>query len=46
MKKAGESGALWSAGEFAGAISDMESHVSGLQKNLETFKKVKAALGG
>src|SRR5204863_423638 len=28
------------------AIVDMQQHVDGLQKNLETFKKVKSALGG
>ena len=47
MKKAGESGgALGSATELGTAIVDMQQHVDGLQKNLETFKKVKAALGG
>jgi hypothetical protein len=46
MKKAGESGALGSVGEMGSAILDMQKHVDGLQKNLETFKKVKAALGG
>jgi hypothetical protein len=28
------------------AITEMEQHVQGLQKNLDTFKQVKAALGG
>ena len=46
MKKAGESGALGSVGEMGTAILDMQKHVDGLQKNLETFKKIKAALGG
>ena len=46
MKKAGESGALGSVGDLGSAIVDMQKHVDGLQKNLETFKKVKSALGG
>lgn len=46
MKKAGESGALGSVGEMGSAIVDMQKNVDGLQKNLDTFKKVKAALGG
>jgi hypothetical protein len=46
MKKAGESGALGSVGEMGTAILDMQKNVDGLQKNLDTFKKVKAALGG
>jgi hypothetical protein len=28
------------------AIAEMQQHVDGLQKDLETFKQVKAALGG
>ena len=46
VKKAGESGALGSVGEMGTAILDMQKNVDGLQKNLDTFKKVKAALGG
>jgi hypothetical protein len=46
MKKAGESGALGSVGEMGSAIVDMQKNVDGLQKNLDTFKKIKAALGG
>jgi len=46
MKKAAESGKLGSVGDMGSAIIDMQQHVDGLQKNLETFKKVKAALGG
>jgi hypothetical protein len=46
MKKAGESGALGSAGQLGSSIAEMQDHVNGLQKNLETLKKVKAALGG
>ena len=47
LKQAGGTGgALGSATELGSAIVDMQQHVSGLQKNLDTFKKVKAALGG
>jgi len=46
MKKAGQSGALGPVGDLGSAIVDMEQHVNGLQKNLDTFKKVKSALGG
>jgi len=47
MKKASESGGLvGSAAQRGTAISDMEQHVSGLQKNLDTLKKVKASLAG
>ena len=46
MKQAGESGKLGSVGDLGSAIVDMEKHVDGLQKNLDTFKKVKSALGG
>ena len=46
MKKAAGSGALGPVGDLGSAIVDMQQHVDGLQKNLETFKKVKSALGG
>ncbi|HLK11769.1 MAG TPA: hypothetical protein VKW76_10345 [Candidatus Binatia bacterium] len=47
MEKAAESGgALGSVAKLAAAIGEMQQHVDGLQKNLETFKQVKAALGG
>ncbi|HZP40611.1 MAG TPA: hypothetical protein VFD84_03765 [Candidatus Binatia bacterium] len=47
MEKAGEQGGgLGSAAKMGGAIGEMQQHVDGLQKNLETFKQVKAALGG
>jgi hypothetical protein len=46
MKKAGESGALGSAGELGSSIVEMQEHVTGLQKNIDTLKKIKAALGG
>ena len=39
-------GGLGTVGELGTSIVEMEQHVSGLQKNIETLKKVKAALGG
>jgi hypothetical protein len=47
MEKAGESGgALGSVAKLGSAIVDMQKEVDGLQKNIETLKQIKAALGG
>ena len=47
LKKAAESGGtLGSVAQLGTAISEMEKHVSGLQQNIDTLKKVKTALGG
>jgi hypothetical protein len=47
MKQAaGSGGALGSIAQLGTSIVDMEQHVSGLQKNIDTLKKVKTALGG
>ena len=47
MEKAGESGGMVGAAAKMGTtISEMQQHVEGLQKNLDAFKSVKAALGG
>jgi hypothetical protein len=47
MKQAGESGGvLGSATQLGSSIVDMQQHIDGLQKNMETLKKIKAALGG
>jgi len=46
VKSAAKSGGLGSIGELGTSIIDMQEHVDGLQKNLETLRKVKAALGG
>ncbi len=47
MKKTTDSGgALGTAAQLGTTITDMEKNISGLQKNLETIKKVKALLGG
>ena len=46
IKGAAKSGSLGPVGELGTSIVDMEQHVTALQKNLDTLKKVKAALGG
>jgi hypothetical protein len=47
MEKAGEpGGTVGAAAKMGTAIAEMQQHVQGLQKNLDTFKAVKAALGG
>ena len=39
-------GILGAAGQLGSSIVEMQEHVSGLQKNLETLKQVQSALGG
>jgi len=47
MEKAGGSGgAVGAVSNLGTAIVDMQKHVEGLQKNLDTFKEIKSALGG
>ncbi len=47
LGKASESGgALGTAAQLGTTISDMETHVTALQKNLDALNKIKAALGG
>lgn len=47
MNKAVQSGGpLGTAAQLGTTITDMEKHINGLQKNLETIKKVKSMLGG
>lgn len=43
---AGSGGTLGAAAELGTSIVEMQQHVSGLQKNLDTLNKIKAALGG
>ncbi len=43
---AGAGGPLGSVGELGTSIVEMQDHVSGLQKNLDTLKKVQSALMG
>jgi len=46
MKQAGEAGgSAGSAAQLGSSIVEMQEHVSGLQKNLDTLNKIKAALG-
>jgi hypothetical protein len=45
-KAAGSGGALGSAAKLGTSIVDMQKEVDGLQKNLETLKGIKSALGG
>ncbi len=47
MKEAaGGSGMVGQAAKLGTAITDMQGQVDGLQKNLETLKAIKGALGG
>jgi hypothetical protein len=39
-------GPLAAAGQLGSSITEMEQHVSGLQKNLDTLKKIQSALTG
>ena len=46
MEKPGESGgAVGTAAKLGTAVSDMQTHVTALQKNLETLKTLQSALG-
>ena len=42
----GLGGSLGAAGQLGSSITEMEQHVSGLQKNLDTLKKIQSALMG
>jgi hypothetical protein len=47
LDKAKESGgALGSVTQLGSSIVEMQEHVNGLQKNLDTLKKVQETLGG
>ena len=39
-------GALGSVMQLGSSITEMEQHVSGLQKNLNTLKSIQSSLGG
>jgi hypothetical protein len=43
---AGSGGVLGAASELGSSIVEMQQHVSGLKKNLDTLKKVQSALTG
>jgi hypothetical protein len=42
----GQGGMLGTAAQLGSSITEMEQHVSGLQKNLDTLKKIQSVLGG
>ena len=47
LEQAGKSGGILSSVKDLGSsIVEMQDHVNGLQKNLETLRKVQSALGG
>lgn len=45
-KAAGSGGALGTAAQLGTTITDMQTNVSNLQKNIDALNKIKAALGG
>jgi hypothetical protein len=47
LEKAGQAGGpVGSVAQFGSSLTEMQDHISGLQKNLDTFKKVQASLTG
>ena len=47
LEKAGKvGGPVGSVAQFGSSIVEMQDHINGLQKNLDTFKKVQASLTG
>ena len=47
LEKAGKAGgSVGSVAQFGTSIVEMQDHITGLQKNLDTFKKVQASLTG
>ena len=47
LEKAGKMGGpVGSVAQFGSSLVEMQDHITGLQKNLDTFKKVQASLGG
>jgi hypothetical protein len=47
LEQAGKlGGPVGAASQLGSSIVEMEGHVSGLQKNLDTLKKIQSALGG
>jgi hypothetical protein len=47
LEQAGKSGgSLGAAGQLGTSIVQMQDHVSGLQKNLDTLKQIQSALTG
>ena len=47
LEQAGKAGGpMGSVAQFGSSLVEMQDHISGLQKNLDTFKKVQASLTG
>ena len=47
LDKAGQMGGpVGSVAQFGSSLSEMQDHIAGLQKNLDTFKKVQSSLTG
>ncbi len=47
LEQAGKMGGpVGAAGQLGSSIVEMQDHVSGLQKNLDSLKKIQSALGG
>jgi hypothetical protein len=46
LEQAGKGGPLGAVTELGSSIVEMQQHVTGLQKNLDTLRKVQSALGG
>ena len=47
LDKASQAGGpIGSVAQFGSSLVEMQEHISGLQKNLDTFKKVQASLTG
>jgi hypothetical protein len=47
LEKAGQmGGSAGTVAQFGSSIVEMQDHITGLQKNLDTFKKVQASLTG
>jgi hypothetical protein len=41
-----QGGSLGSAAKLGTSITDMQEHVNGLQKNIDTLKQIQTSLGG
>jgi hypothetical protein len=46
LGQAAGSGAMGSVAQMGTSLIEMEQHISALQKNVDTLKKVKTSLGG
>lgn len=47
LEKAGKAGGpMGSVAQFGSSLVEMQDHITGLQKNLDTFKQVQATLTG